>query len=83
MSGSTTPAERDTQLMEIGKQCSSPTCLLVDFLPFKCQHCAQPFCGDHFLPTAHKCEKYDAAKHDRVAPSCELLYVPSASCCSD
>ena len=71
MSRSATP-ERDGQLLDIGKQCSDPTCLLIDFLPFKCQHCAQPFCGEHFLPTAHHCPKYDAAKHDRVAPSCEF-----------
>ena len=75
MSGSATP-KRDGQLLDIGKQCSDPTCLLVDFLPFKCQHCAQPFCGEHFLPTTHHCSEYDEAKHDRVAPSCEpTIYV--------
>ncbi|TBU62237.1 hypothetical protein BD310DRAFT_811303 [Dichomitus squalens] len=77
MSGSATP-ERDVQLLEVGKQCSDPTCLLVDFLPFKCQHCAQPFCGEHFLPTAHHCAQYDAAKHDRVVPSCPLCNTPVA-----
>ncbi|TBU44464.1 hypothetical protein BD309DRAFT_862210 [Dichomitus squalens] len=77
MSGSATP-ERDVQLLEVGKQCSDPTCLLVDFLPFKCQHCAQPFCGEHFLPTAHHCAQYDAAKLDRVAPSCPLCNTPVA-----
>ena len=76
MSSTSTPTpERDTQLLEVGKQCSAPTCLLVDFLPFKCQHCGEPFCGDHFLPTAHSCAKYDAAKHDRVAPSCEYSLI--------
>ncbi|KAH9922856.1 uncharacterized protein BXZ73DRAFT_51230 [Epithele typhae] len=78
MSGTSTPANRDHQLLEVGKQCSSPICGLVDFLPLKCQHCAQPFCGDHFLPTAHSCEKYDAAKHDRIAPSCPLCNTPVA-----
>ncbi|KAI0648096.1 hypothetical protein C8Q79DRAFT_905387 [Trametes meyenii] len=77
MSGSVTP-ERDNQLLDIGKQCSHPSCLVVDFLPFKCQHCAHAFCGDHFLPAAHQCEKYDAAKHDRVAPSCPLCNTPVA-----
>ncbi|PIL22471.1 hypothetical protein GSI_15159 [Ganoderma sinense ZZ0214-1] len=77
MSGTATP-EREEQLLDIGKQCSDPTCLLVDFLPFKCQHCAQPFCGEHFLPTTHHCSKYDAAKHDRVAPSCPLCSAPVA-----
>ncbi|KAI0632338.1 hypothetical protein C8Q77DRAFT_1060389 [Trametes polyzona] len=77
MSGYATP-ERDQQLLDIGKQCSEPSCLVVDFLPFKCQHCAHAFCGDHFLPTTHHCEKYDAAKHDRVAPSCPLCNTPVA-----
>ncbi|KAI0354896.1 hypothetical protein OH77DRAFT_1481012 [Trametes cingulata] len=77
MSGSVTP-ERDNQLLDIGKQCSASSCLVVDFLPFKCQHCAHAFCGEHFLPTAHQCDKYDAAKHDRVAPSCPLCNIPVA-----
>ncbi|KAL7279989.1 hypothetical protein ACG7TL_006400 [Trametes sanguinea] len=63
-SGSITP-ERDQQLLEIGKQCSAPSCLVVDFLPFKCQHCAHAFCRDHFLPADHQCDKFDAAKLDR------------------
>ena len=71
---SATP-ERDAQLLEVGKQCSASSCMLVDFLPFKCQHCAEPFCGEHFLPTAHTCPKYDAAKHDRVAPPCKCIHV--------
>ncbi|KAI0823928.1 hypothetical protein BC628DRAFT_1323586 [Trametes gibbosa] len=77
MSGSVTP-ERDQQLLDIGKQCSESSCLVVDFLPFKCQHCTHAFCGDHFLPTAHHCDKYDAAKLDRVAPSCPLCNTPVA-----
>ncbi|KAI0712084.1 hypothetical protein C8Q76DRAFT_622096 [Earliella scabrosa] len=74
---SATP-ERDAQLLEVGKQCSAPSCMLVDFLPFKCQHCAESFCGEHFLPIAHTCSKYDAAKHDRVAPPCPFCNVPVA-----
>ncbi|KAI0755046.1 hypothetical protein C8Q80DRAFT_406272 [Daedaleopsis nitida] len=70
--------EGDVELLEVGKQCSASSCHLVDFLPFKCQHCAEPFCGEHFLPTAHACAKYDAAKHDRVAPSCPLCNTPVA-----
>ncbi|OJT14671.1 AN1-type zinc finger protein 2B [Trametes pubescens] len=77
MSGSATP-ERDHQLLDIGQQCSEASCLVVDFLPFKCQHCSHAYCGDHFLPTAHHCEKYDAAKLDRIAPSCPLCNTPVA-----
>ncbi|EMD39876.1 hypothetical protein CERSUDRAFT_45349 [Gelatoporia subvermispora B] len=78
MSHSSTTPERDAQLLGIGKQCSDPTCMLIDFLPFKCQHCDQSFCGNHFTPESHKCEKYDATKHNRVAPSCPLCNEPVA-----
>ena len=44
---------------------------LVDFLPFKCQHCGQSYCGEHYLPDKHACESYDATKFDRVAPQCK------------
>lgn len=73
MSGTSTPTpaqERDQELLSIGHQCSSKTCGLVDFLPFKCQHCSLPFCAEHYLPNAHSCEKYDETKYNRIAPSC-------------
>jgi len=79
MSGTSTPAQdRDTQLLSIGQQCSHPSCLLIDFLPFKCQHCAEPYCGEHFPVAAHKCDKYDESKYNRVAPSCPLCNAPIA-----
>ncbi|KAI0087861.1 hypothetical protein BDY19DRAFT_953556 [Irpex rosettiformis] len=71
-----TAQERSEELLSVGHQCSHSTCNLVDFLPFKCQHCEQQFCGEHFLPQAHKCEKYDQSKYDRVAPSCPLCNEP-------
>ncbi|KZS93625.1 hypothetical protein SISNIDRAFT_474213 [Sistotremastrum niveocremeum HHB9708] len=67
-----------SQLLFVGQQCSDKTCHLVDFLPLKCQHCAQPFCGEHFLPQNHSCEKYDVTKFDRVAPQCPLCNTPIA-----
>ncbi|KAG6377165.1 hypothetical protein JVT61DRAFT_1217 [Boletus reticuloceps] len=75
---SNTTAERDTQLLSIGQQCSESSCLLVDFLPFKCQHCSKSFCGEHFLVAAHHCPQYDESKHNRVAPSCPLCNTPVA-----
>ena len=69
MSSSNLP-EPDSQLLEIGKQCSHQSCLLVDFLPFKCQHCELAFCQEHFKVEAHQCPKYDEGKHNRVAPNC-------------
>ncbi|KAI0346035.1 hypothetical protein BDW22DRAFT_1353701 [Trametopsis cervina] len=68
----------NTELLSIGHQCSHPSCHLVDFLPFKCQHCASPFCASHFRPQAHACEKYDEHAVDRVAPSCPLCNTPVA-----
>lgn len=62
--------DHDEQLLAIGKQCSHPTCLLVDFLPFKCQHCSEAFCQEHFLVKDHDCPKYDETKHNRIAPHC-------------
>ncbi|RDB17982.1 AN1-type zinc finger protein 2A [Hypsizygus marmoreus] len=68
----------NSQLLNIGKQCSHPSCLLIDFLPFKCQHCEDSFCQEHFMVTAHKCPKYDETKHNRVAPDCPLCNTPVA-----
>ncbi|KDR82846.1 hypothetical protein GALMADRAFT_238450 [Galerina marginata CBS 339.88] len=70
--------ERDAQLLAVGKQCSDPTCLLVDFLPFKCHHCELSFCQEHFKVDAHKCSKYDETKHNRIAPNCPLCNTPVA-----
>ncbi|KAF8964412.1 hypothetical protein BDZ97DRAFT_1757989 [Flammula alnicola] len=78
-SSSSTPSqERDAQLLAVGKQCSDPACLLVDFLPFKCQHCELSFCQEHFKVDAHKCPKYDESKYNRIAPNCPLCNIPVA-----
>jgi hypothetical protein len=72
-SSSSANPTRDEQLLAVGRQCSHPSCGLVDFLPFKCQHCADSFCADHFKPASHSCPKYDEAKYNRVVPDCEHL----------
>ncbi|KAI9458820.1 hypothetical protein F5148DRAFT_1219879 [Russula earlei] len=69
-------SKRDQQILAVGRQCSHPSCHLVDFLPFKCQHCANSFCADHFKPASHSCAKYDEAKFNRVAPDCPLCNDP-------
>ncbi|KIM43291.1 hypothetical protein M413DRAFT_444110 [Hebeloma cylindrosporum] len=71
-------SQPDTQLLSVGKQCSDSACLLVDFLPFKCQHCQLSFCQEHFKVDAHKCSKYDESKFNRVAPNCPLCNIPVA-----
>ncbi|KAF8272220.1 hypothetical protein EI94DRAFT_1796354 [Lactarius quietus] len=73
---STSSPEHDQQILAIGRQCSHTSCLLVDFLPFKCQHCANSFCADHFKPESHSCSKYDETKYNRVAPDCPLCNEP-------
>ncbi|KAJ7288282.1 hypothetical protein C8J57DRAFT_1279735 [Mycena rebaudengoi] len=67
---------QSTPLLSVGKQCSAQSCMLVDFLPFQCQHCESSFCQEHFMVTAHKCPKYDEAKYNRVAPNCPLCNEP-------
>lgn len=66
------------QLLGIGKQCSHSQCNLVDFLPFKCQHCQDYFCQEHFKVSGHNCPKYDESKHNRVAPNCPMCNTPVA-----
>ncbi|KZV73757.1 hypothetical protein PENSPDRAFT_742281 [Peniophora sp. CONT] len=73
-----TAAEREQSLLAIGHQCSHVSCNLVDFLPFKCQHCSESFCGEHFKPDQHSCAKYDEFSHNRVAPDCPLCNEPVA-----
>ena len=70
--------EPNPQMLGVGKQCSHSTCNLVDFLPFKCQHCQENFCQEHFMVDAHKCPEYDESKHNRVAPDCPFCNTPVA-----
>ncbi|CAI6006675.1 unnamed protein product [Closterium sp. NIES-64] len=39
----------------LGRHCSLSSCQLLDFLPFKCDACHQPFCLDHRSYGAHEC----------------------------
>ncbi|KAJ7250829.1 hypothetical protein B0H12DRAFT_1120012 [Mycena haematopus] len=68
-------SQTEQQMLSVGRQCSHHTCLLVDFLPFKCQHCESSFCQEHFMVSAHKCPKYDETKYNRVSPNCPLCNV--------
>lgn len=68
--------EQEAQLLAIGKQCAEQTCQLVDFLPFKCQHCHESYCQDHFKVEDHKCPQYDESKHNRIAPNCQSPDTP-------
>ncbi|KAF8574330.1 hypothetical protein K439DRAFT_1394438 [Ramaria rubella] len=75
---STGESPHNSHLLFIGQQCHATQCYMVDFLPFRCDHCKHAFCADHYKPTSHECEKYDAAKLDRIAPPCPLCNTPVA-----
>ncbi|KAI5479980.1 zinc finger, AN1-type protein [Pseudohyphozyma bogoriensis] len=64
------------EFLVLGKHCQEKSCNQLDFLPFNCPCCAQPFCAEHFRPTAHACPKYDPAKADNRIPSCPLCSTP-------
>ncbi|KAG0139336.1 hypothetical protein CROQUDRAFT_666672 [Cronartium quercuum f. sp. fusiforme G11] len=70
------------QLEEWGSHCSLSTCHALDFLPFKCQHCSNLYCSDHFKPSVrasehtHQCLAYDESLIDARVPSCPLCGDP-------
>ncbi|TPX48318.1 hypothetical protein SeMB42_g03043 [Synchytrium endobioticum] len=56
-------------LMEIGVQCSKPSCQQLDFLPFGCSACGLIYCLDHRFHEAHNCSKW-SANVDKVQVVC-------------
>ena len=44
-------------LLALGAHCSVPECQQIDFLPFKCDCCAEIFCLQHRTYQAHACQK--------------------------
>ncbi|KAG8803311.1 hypothetical protein FRC18_007329 [Serendipita sp. 400] len=65
-----------TDLLNTGTVCSHEACRTIDFLPFKCSHCALSFCTEHWKPTDHDCKKFDAATYDRIVPQCPFCSKP-------
>jgi predicted nucleic acid binding AN1-type Zn finger protein len=66
-SSSETPPPTDTFLQMdrndatlIGKHCAYDACNQLDFLPFLCQSCQQPFCLDHRTESSHRCARAGA-----------------------
>ncbi|KAF9451226.1 hypothetical protein P691DRAFT_663715 [Macrolepiota fuliginosa MF-IS2] len=45
----------DNSLLDIGAQCSVPSCSVQDFLPIFCPSCSQYFCQDHVHSDLHSC----------------------------
>ncbi|XP_067859031.1 AN1-type zinc finger protein 2A isoform X2 [Heptranchias perlo] len=59
---------------DLGNHCSENSCKRLDFLPMKCDACAQIFCKDHITYTMHKCTS--AYKKDIQVPVCPLCNIP-------
>lgn len=71
-------ASQSKELLTAGRTCSHSACNTIDFLPFKCHHCNQSFCQEHWKPEEHSCNNYDPAAHDRIVPQCPLCNIPVA-----
>ncbi|RKP05280.1 hypothetical protein THASP1DRAFT_8432, partial [Thamnocephalis sphaerospora] len=47
-----------------------------DYLPRKCQHCAQAFCEEHWRPEVHGCPAAQQTSVDVRVPACPLCGQP-------
>ncbi|KIM26396.1 hypothetical protein M408DRAFT_330585 [Serendipita vermifera MAFF 305830] len=65
-----------SDLLNAGTVCSHNSCRTIDFLPFKCSHCSQNFCQEHWKAQDHECKNYDPASEDRIVPQCPLCSLP-------
>ncbi|KAH8832994.1 hypothetical protein DL96DRAFT_1458035 [Flagelloscypha sp. PMI_526] len=70
--------EKPSHLLNVGTACSLNSCHLVDFLPFKCQHCTSLYCAEHFHPVKHDCTRFNPLTDDRIAPNCPACNEPVA-----
>uniref|UniRef100_A0A2P2HX67 AN1-type zinc finger protein 1-like n=1 Tax=Hirondellea gigas TaxID=1518452 RepID=A0A2P2HX67_9CRUS len=80
---------------QLGDHCSVSECQELDFLPIKCQHCCQLYCGKHFQPYLHHCQHLpqisqgsdnSSFKHACTYNTCkakELVAVPCTHCHSN
>lgn len=49
--------QNSADLLALGSHCSVAACQQIDFLPFKCDCCANVFCLQHRTYEAHSCQK--------------------------
>ncbi|XP_055507310.1 AN1-type zinc finger protein 2A isoform X1 [Leucoraja erinacea] len=59
---------------DLGEHCSESSCKRLDFLPMKCDACAQIFCKDHISYVHHQCTS--SYKKDVQVPMCPLCSMP-------
>lgn len=62
------------ELPHLGQNCALRECNQLDFLPVKCDACAQVFCLRHYKYDTHNCEK--AKNKDIQVPVCPLCSQP-------
>lgn len=66
---------------DVGERCSMKDCNQLNFLPFKCDHCLNIFCKEHFQTDAHKCLNFhENIVHSKVKGS---NYICSDKCCKE
>ncbi|CAG2116298.1 unnamed protein product, partial [Medioppia subpectinata] len=58
----------------LGQHCSHEECHRLDFLPVKCDLCANVYCLDHYSYESHKCP--NAHHLDNQVPICPLCNQP-------
>ncbi|XP_041357276.1 AN1-type zinc finger protein 2A-like [Gigantopelta aegis] len=59
---------------DLGNHCFNSSCKKLDFLPMKCDACANIFCRDHIQYATHNCP--ESYKKDNQVPVCPLCNVP-------
>lgn len=69
------------ELPDVGKNCFLSTCKQLDFLPVKCDACANLFCKEHSTYDAHSC--VIGQSKDRRVPVCPLCSQPISMAAND
>ncbi|KAI8099891.1 uncharacterized protein BX664DRAFT_322341 [Halteromyces radiatus] len=68
------------ELPQVGRHCSLSSCNSLDFLPITCPFCENTFCGDHRLPSSHRCSSWSNDKQVSLCTQCQkLIYMESLS----
>lgn len=76
--------QRDVSMLFIGARCHHSECLREDFLPLKCPHCANNFCGLHWKAADGNKLNDDGSHHCSydVKPPTESFFAPSCPLCN-
>mmetsp|Transcript_34304 Transcript_34304/g.86091 ORF Transcript_34304/g.86091 Transcript_34304/m.86091 type:complete len:204 (-) Transcript_34304:47-658(-) len=61
---------------DVGDHCAIQLCKQHDFLPFKCDLCAQTYCGEHRTYAAHECANFSHTTRDVQLLPCPACQKP-------